>query len=329
MFVREVGRLLAAIAVSLALVLTGAHMASAESKYPDKPVRIILPFGPGGVADVTMRLVAQKLSDKLGQNFFIDNRPGAGGIVSAKAVLSYPADGYTLYFTGNGSAISESLFKSLPFNITRDFTSVSLLAGFDMLLVTQSNSQVDSVQKLVAFAKANPGKLNFGTISRGSTQNLSAELFKLVTGVSATVVVFRTTPDLITAIMRGEIDVGFDYYAAFRSMLVAEKIKVIATSGDHPAPGVSGVPTVKDSGYPEYVVTSWNGLSAPTGTPADIVARLNQEIIAILKTPDIESRMAELGMEPMVEAPEAMTQRMESDIAKWAKVIDAAKIEKQ
>jgi tripartite-type tricarboxylate transporter receptor subunit TctC len=317
------------IAFAFLMIVASAGVSYAQTEYPEKPVRIILPYGPGGVADVTTRLVAQKLSDRLGQNFFIDNRPGAGGIVAAKTALSFPADGYTLYLTGNGSAISESLFKSLPFNITRDFTAVSALAQFDMLLATKADSQLDSVAKLVAYAKANPGKLNFGTIATGSTQNLSAEMFRMITGVQAAIVTFRTTPDLMTAILRGEINVGFDYYAALRPMITSKQIKIIATSGEHASLQLPGVPTVKGSGYPDYVVTSWNALSGPVGIPKDVVTKLNQEIVAVLTMPDIQLRMAELGMEPMIGSPEFLGERMKNDIAKWAQVIQAAGIPKQ
>jgi len=229
----------------LRLVLSGLCLltgAQAESRYPDRPVRIILPFGPGGIADVTTRIVAQKLSERMGQNFYIDNRPGAGGIVAGKAALSYPADGYTLFLTGNASAINHTLFKSLPFDVTTDFTPVAMLAEFEMLLVTKADSALDSIAKLVAYAKEHPGKLNFGAINVGSTQNLSVELFRTVADVKATVVTYRTTPDLITAIVRGDVDVGFDYYAPLRSMIADERIKVIATSGDHPNPLLPGVP---------------------------------------------------------------------------------------
>jgi tripartite-type tricarboxylate transporter receptor subunit TctC len=318
-----------AAALAIAALAGSVGIAAAQAKYPDKPVRVILPYGPGGVADLTTRLVAQKLSERMGQNFFIDNRPGAGGIVAAKATLSSPADGYTLFVGGNGTAISKTLFKSLPYNVVLDFTSVSGLAQFDMLLATKAGSQVDTIAKLVAFAKANPGKLNFGTVAIGSTQNLSAEMFKLVAGIKATVVIYKTTPDLVTAILRGDVDVGFDFYAAFRPTITSKQLKVIATSGDHKSPELTEVPTVKDSGYPDYIVTSWNSVQAPAGVPAEIVTKLNQEIVAVLKMPKIQARMAELGMEPMIGSPEFLSQRMKTDIAKWAKVIDAAGIEKQ
>ena len=317
------------VALAIAVVAGSVGAAIAQSKYPEKPVRIILPYGAGGVADVTTRLVAQKLTERMGQNFFIDNRPGAGGIVAAKAVLASAPDGYTLFVGGNGTAISETLFKSRPFNVLRDFSSVSGLAQFDMLLATKVGSQVDTVAKLVAFAKANPDKLNFGTVAAGSTQNLSAEMFKLVAGIKATVIIYKTTPDLVTAIIRGDVDVGFDFYAAFRPTITSNQLKVIATSGDHRSAELADVPTVKDSGYPDYIVTSWNSMQAPAGVPVEIVTKLNQEIVAVLKMPDLQARMAELGMEPMIGSPEFLSDRMKSDIAKWAKVIEAAGIEKQ
>lgn len=217
----------------------------------------------------------------------------------------------------------------LPHYINRDFTAVSLLAQFDMLLATKPDTQFDTVQKLVAYGKQNPGKLNFGTIAVGSTQNLSAELFKMVTGVNAAVVTFRTTPELMTAIARGDVDVGFDYYAAFSPMVAGKQIKIIATSGDKPSPLFTGVPTVKDSGYPDYVVTSWNALSVRAGTRPDIIAKLNSEISTVLRMPEIGAQMADLGMEPLASTPEAMTRRLKADADKWRVVIDKAGIPKQ
>jgi tripartite-type tricarboxylate transporter receptor subunit TctC len=315
-----------------ALVLIGLGpftAARAGGQYPDKPVRIILPYGPGGIADVTMRLVAQKLSERMGQNFFIDNRPGAGGIIAAKAAMSYPADGYTLFMSGNGSAINQTLFKSLPYHILTDFTPVATLAEFEMLLVTKADSKLDRIAKLVAYAKEHPGKLNLGAINVGSTQNLSAELFRIVTGVKAALVTYRTTPDLVTAIVRGDVDLGFDYYAPLLPMMTDGKIKAVATSGDHPDPRLAGVPTAKDSGYPDYVVTSWNALSGPAGMPQDIVMKLNREIDAVLKLDDVKERMAALGMEPMLGTPEQMSLRMRRDAEKWRAVIEQAGIPKQ
>jgi tripartite-type tricarboxylate transporter receptor subunit TctC len=325
---RSVRAGLAAVAVFCVLP-AGTGPSQAQSKYPERPVRIIVPYGAGGVADVTTRLVAQKVGEAMGQTFVIENRPGAGGIVGAKALLASQPDGYTLFLAGNGSAISESLFKSLPFNVVRDFTPVSPLAEFEMLLATKADSQLDTVAKLVAYAKANPGKLNFGTIATGSTQHLSAELFKMATGVQAPIVIYKTTPELVTAILRGDVDVGFDYHAAFGPSIANKQFKVIATSGEQRAPQLPAVPTVKESGYPDFVVTSWNAFYAPAGLPKDIVSKLNEQVVAVLKTPDIQKRMEDLGIQPMIGSPEFLNERMKSDIAKWAKVIEAAGVEKQ
>ncbi|MDP2410021.1 MAG: tripartite tricarboxylate transporter substrate-binding protein [Pseudolabrys sp.] len=319
-------RAVLSVAVTVVAVVAGSTFSVAQSTYPDRPVRVILPFGPGGVADVTMRLVAQKLTERLGQNFYIENRPGAGGIAGAKGALSYPADGYTFYLAGNGTAISQTLFKDLPYNILTDFVPVTFLAQFDMLLATKADSKHDSVQKLVAYGKANPGKLNFGTVAAGSTQHLSAELFKMLTGVDATMIMFKTTPDMVTAIIRGDIDVGFDFLAAFRPSIASKQIKIIATGGEKPNAELPGVPTVKDSGYPDYLVTSWNALQARAGTPPAIIKKMNEEVNAVLALPEIKTRMADLGMEPLIGTSEQMGARMANEIKKWAVVIEKAGI---
>src|SRR6476469_8333270 len=252
--------------------------AQGPSGYPSKPVRILVPYGPGGVADTTVRLLAQKLNEKLGQPFIIENRPGAGGILAAKAGASAPPDGYTLALTGNGTAISKSLFKSLPYDILRDFKSVSVMAWLDLTIATKEDGPLKTVSDIVAAAKKNPGKLNFGTIAPGSTQHLSAELFRLTGDIKVTMVTFRTTPDLVTAILRGDIDVGFDYLAGFKSTLTAGQLHAVASTGDKRSPSTPDVPTVQESGMPDYVVTSWNAVSAPAGTPDEIVQFLSKEI---------------------------------------------------
>jgi tripartite-type tricarboxylate transporter receptor subunit TctC len=318
------------LSLSIALVIGLASLAGAQpaAKFPDKPVKIVLPYGPGGVADVTTRLVAQKLGESMGQSFVIENKPGAGGIVAAKAALSSPADGYTLFLTGNGSAINQSLFKTKPFNVVTDFTAVATLAEFEMLLATKADSQLDTVAKVVEYAKQHPGKLNFGSVAVGSTQNLSAELFRLTAGIEVALVTYRTTPDLITAVLRGDVDVAFDYLAALNAPITSRQMKVIATSGDHPDPQLPGVPLVKDSGYPSYVVTSWNALCGPAGIPADVVAKLSKAVQEALKLPDVKERMASLGMEPMQGTPDELDERMKRDVEKWRVVIDQAGIPK-
>ncbi len=215
-----------ALAGGLAILLLSQAVcvsAHAEPKFPTKPVRLILPFGAGGVADVTMRLLGQKLTEKWGQQVVIENKPGAGGVIAQQALLASRPDGYAMSVTGNGTAIGMSLFKTRPYDILKDFTHVSITATFEMLLATRPDAPFKTVAEVLDYAKKNPGKLNLGAINPGSTQNLSAHLFKQLTGIDATVVTYRTTPDLITGVLRGDIDLAFDYYAAFNATLVGQQ----------------------------------------------------------------------------------------------------------
>jgi tripartite-type tricarboxylate transporter receptor subunit TctC len=320
-------RLAAALACVAAVALLAQGASAAD--YPTKPVRVFVPYGPGGVGDLTMRLLADKLGQQLKQQFVIENRPGAGGIVSATEVLRAPPDGYTLGEIGNGQSISASLFKKLPFDVLKDFTSVSVAASFEMLLAVPGNSPYKSLKDIVDAAKQAPGKLNLGAINPGSTQNLSAHLFQQVTGAEYTIVTYRTTPDLVTALLRGDMDVGFDYYAGFSSGLSDGKLRIIATSGDERDPLLPDVPTAKEGGFPQYVVTSWNGVAGPAGLPPEIVETLNREINRALAAPDLQEKARQLGIQARASTPQQMHDRMAADVVKWRDVIDKAGIPKQ
>jgi tripartite-type tricarboxylate transporter receptor subunit TctC len=313
----------------IALALAVPLEARAEPGYPNRPVHILVPYGPGGVADTTARLLTQKMSERLGKQFVIENRPGAGGILASKAGATAAPDGYSLTLTGNGSAISKSLFKSLPYDVLRDFSSVSVMAWLDLLIATKDDGPLKTVNDIIAAAKKNPGKLNFGTIAAGSTQNLSAELFRLTADIKVTVVTFRTTPDLITALLRGDVDVGFDYLAGFRPSLNDHQLRAVASTGEKRQPSIPDVPTVKESGMPDYVVTRWNAVSAPAGTPNDIVQYLSKEIREALKSPDIQEKALQFGLDARGTTPEEMQARMRADIEKWAAVIEKAGIARQ
>ena len=303
--------------------------ADAQSGYPNRPVRILVPYGPGGVADTTVRLLAQKLNERLGQQFVIENRPGAGGILAAKAGATAPPDGYTLALTGNGTAISKSLFKSLPYDVLRDFKSVSVMAWLDLTIATKADGPLKTVSDIVAAAKKDPGKLNFGTIAPGSTQHLSAELFRLTGDLKVAMVTFRTTPDLVTALLRGDVDVGFDYLAGFRSQMNEKMLRAVASTGEKRSPSTPDVPTVRESGMPDYVVTSWNAVSAPAGTPDEIIQFLSKEINEALKSPDIQAKALQFGLDARGTTPDEMQARMRADIEKWGAVIEKAGLEKQ
>lgn len=313
----------------LILVMAAPVPTYAQDAYPTRPVRVLAPYGAGGVADTTVRIVVQKLSEKLGQQFVIENRPGAGGIIAAKAGAAAPPDGYTLTMTGNGMTISKSLFKSLPYDVLRDFQPISVLAWLDLLITTKADGPLKTVHDIVAAAKANPGKLNFGTIAPGSTQHLSAELFRLTGDLKVTIVTFRTTPELVTALLRGDVDVGFDYLAGFRAALNDKQLIAVASTGEKRSASTPDVPTVRESGMPDYVVTSWNAISGPAGIPDPIVRLLSREIREALKQPDVQDKALQFGLDARGTTPEEMRERMVADIAKWAAVIEKAGLERQ
>jgi tripartite-type tricarboxylate transporter receptor subunit TctC len=324
-------RSFAAVIAWAALFLAMAAPAQAQStaSYPQKPVRIIVPYGPGGVGDLTMRLLANKLGEEVKQSFVIENRPGAGGIAAMEGVLHSPADGYTLGEMGNGQTISMSLFKTLPYDVLKDFTQISVAASFEMLLAVPDGSPYKSLKDVVEVARKNPGKLNLGAINPGSTQNLSAYLLQQVTGANFTIVPYRTTPDLVTALLRGDVDVGFDFYAGFESEIGPGKLRIIATSGEQRDPLLKDVPTAIESGFPQYVVASWNGVAAPAGVPADVIKILNADIVHALAAPDLQQKALGLGMQARGSSPQEMHDRMAADIIKWRDVIEKAGIPKE
>jgi len=306
----------------------GASPAAALD-YPIKPVRIFVPYGPGGVGDLTMRVMADKLGTELKQQFIIENRPGAGGIMAMTEARRGRADGYTLAEIGNGQAISASLFTKLPFDVLQDFVPVSVAASFEMLLAVPAGSPHKSLKDIVEAAQKNPGKLNLGAINPGSTQNLSAHLFQQVTGAQYTVITYRTTPDLVTALLRGDVDLGFDYFAGFVGEIADGRLRIIATSDEERDPLLKDVPTAKESGFPQYVVTSWNGVAGPKGLPDEIVQALSAAINRALAAPDVQEKMSRLGIQARGSTPQQMRDRLVSDIAKWRQVIDKAGIPKQ
>lgn len=314
-------------AAALAAALTMA--AAGEPRYPDRPVMLIVPYAAGGIADTGMRILADKLGGELGQPFVVDNRPGAGGIVAAKAGSAAAPDGHTLLMTGNNNAISAALFKSLAYNILADFASVSTVSFFDLMLVTRAGSPLKSVADLLAAARAQPGKLNIGTINPGSTQNLAAELFRSTAGISVTIVPFRTSPDMAAAVLRGDVDAAFEFYAPLQGMIVDGKIRVLASTGSQRSAYLPAVPTIAESGVTGYEVLSWNGISVPAATPKPVIAALARAINAVLPLPDVQAKARRLGMEMRASTPEAMTARLKADIAKWSVVIEKAGIAKR
>jgi tripartite-type tricarboxylate transporter receptor subunit TctC len=312
------------LAASLVVVATAA----AAQTYPTRPVRAILPFAAGGLADITKRIIADKLGDKLGQRIIVDNQPGAGGIAAARSVLAAPPDGYTLAVITNGTAISVPLFKTLPFDPVADFVPISAMGTFDLALAANASSPYHTLGDFLKDAKANPGKLNVGTISVGSTQNLGAELLRSMSGADFALVTYRTAPEALIALLRNDIQLIVEYYATVKPGLDDHKVRVLATSGENRSRMLPQVPTVSESGVPGYVVTSWNAMFAPKGTPPEAITKLNGLVREVVALPEIRQRLFDLGIEAQAGTPEEIEARLKADIAKWSKVIEDAKIPK-
>ncbi len=317
------------LAISVALSLLAASQQAGAAGYPNRSVRIVVPFGPGGIADTTARIIAEKLGDKLGQRFYVENQPGAGGIAAARTVISSPPDGYTLALLSNGTAISVSLFKKLPFDPLKDFAPVSSLGFFDFIFATGANSEFKTLGDFIAAAKAKPGALNVGTINIGSTQNLSAEMFKTLAGIDFTIIPFRGTPEVLVSQLQGDIALMIDGYSSMKGNLADGKLRALASSGPVRSESTPDMATVRESGVAGYDVISWNALFAPAGTPPEIVNALNGALQAILADADVKKRLLELGIEAKAGTPQEISDRLKSDIDKWQKVIEKAGIQKQ
>ena len=288
-----------------------------------------MPYGPGGIADVTMRITADQLSTRFGQQFFIENRPGAGGVVGMQGALEAPPDGYTMMMIGGGLCIAKALFKHLPYDIEKDVQPVSTTASYSLVVVGPANAPIRSIQDFVAAAKAKPGELNVGTINAGSTQNLSAELFRIRTGIDVAIVPYKTTPDLANAVLRGDVQAAFEYYAGVQSPIVNKQMTVLATTGSKRASNLPDVPTLMESGVPDYDVTSWNGLAVRAGTPAEIVTLLNGAVEEALKAPKVQEFSHNAGMDAHGMDPAELHKVIEADVVKWNEVIQKAGIKKR
>ena len=315
--------------IVVALVAALAAMQAKAGTYPDRPVKIVLPFGPGGVADVSSRIIADKLRERLGQRFVIENMPGAGGISAAKAVLSAPPDGYTLGLVTNGTAITAALFNRLPFDPTADFEMISTLGTFDLVFAVDATSPYKTLADFVTAAKASPGELNIGTVNVGGTQNLGAELFKSAAGIDVQIVPFRNSPDIMVGLLRNDVQMMVDFPAALKGQVDDRKLRLLATSGPKRSPSMPNLVTVAEGGVNGYEVTSWNGLFAPHGTPSAIVALINATLTEVLARSDVKQQLLELGIEAQPSSPEQLMVLFKADVKKWGDVIVSAGIEKK
>ncbi len=300
----------------------------AQGRFPDKPISLLVPFAPGGIADITARAVAEQMTKSLGQPVVVENKPSAGSIVASQAVATARPDGHTLLLMSNGNAVSVGLFKKLPYDPVKDFAPVSLLGSFDIGVFSDTaKGRFKTLQEALAWAKANPGKLNVGTIAVGSTQHLAAKLFETVAGLDVLVVPYKGSPAVLTALRAGEIDLAFEIVGPMLPQVQAGVVRALAVSGDRRNSALPDVPTVKESGVAHYNVASWNAIAAPAGTPPAVVQQLNKAVHDALASPAVQDKLGKGGMRLASSTPAELQALLVSEIKRWGDVIRAAKIE--
>ena len=312
-----------------AVLLACASGCALAQNYPAQPVKMLVPYAAGGVGDITARVLAQRLSQALGQQVIIDNRPSAGQIVATEAAMKAEPDGYTLLWLNQGHAVSVSLFKSLPYDPVRDFAPISTVGFFGLALLVNSDSPYRSVKDFIAAAKASPGKLNVGTTSIGGTQFIAAELFKSMAGLEFQTVPFKATPAIITAVKGKDLDAMVEILAPVIPQIKSGSLRALGVTFDRRFAGLPEVPTLAEAGVPGYEASAWNGVAAPAKTPRAIIERLNREINAAVAAAEVRQRLLDLGVDPRASSPEAMRELLVSETAKWKAVVERAKIEKQ
>ncbi len=298
--------------------------------FPSKPIRIVVPFGAGGVADLTARAVGQKLSENLGQPVVIDNRPGAGGVVAGELVARAEPDGHTLLLMSNATAVSAGLFKSLPFNTRSDFAPVSLLGLFDIAVVVPENSPHKTLGDLIAYGRANPGKLNIGTINVGSTQNLAAELLRTQANLIAQLIPYNGTPAVLNALRGGQVDVVVEILGPLKPQIAAKAVRLLGVMGEQRPKDMPQVPALRElPGLSSFNVSSWNALAAPGKTPKAVVERLSAEVAKVLAQPEMVQRLAGFNVQAKSSTPAQLAQLLDRDIVRWSEVIQRAGIPQQ
>jgi tripartite-type tricarboxylate transporter receptor subunit TctC len=323
----DMTRRLAALAAALLLALAAP---SAAQNYPQQPIHLIIPFGPGGGSDIVGRIVGQALQEKLGQPVVVENRPGAGGTIGNEVIARAANDGYTLGIMTAGQIIQAAMLKSLHYDARTAFDPIAQVATAGLIMVTRTDFPANSVAELIALAKQKPGKLVFGSPGFGATQHLAAELFKQTAGVDMLHVPFRTSPETTTALLAGNVDVVFETVSAVLGQVQAGKLKALAVTGRDRFPAVPDVPAAIESGLlPGYDVTTWYGVFAPHGTPPAVIARLNKTLNEIVGEPSVRDLLTKAGVVVKGSTPEEFGQMMERELDRWEIVRQKAGLEKR
>ncbi len=296
----------------------------AQQPYPNRPVKIIVPFAASGPADNYARFMAQRLQEALGQNFVVDNRPGAGSIIGTDAAAKSAPDGYTLLMMSNTQTVNESLIPVRPFNLLKDFVPIAPINYSDLVLVAHPSVPAQNLPELIKYAKANPGKINYASSGNGTPYHMAGELFKYMAGVNMTHIPYKGSAAARTDVLSGQVDVMFDAVTTMTENIKAGKVRGLATTGRTRSTVAPELPTVNDDGVPKYEALIWLGMMAPAGTPDAIVQRLNTEINKIVNAPDVKATWAKQGAVAMSMTAPAFAKYVADDVTKWATIVKAS-----
>jgi len=317
------GRRFVLLLLALAAALSALPVPA--QTYPSKPVRLVVPFPPGGSLDIAGRLIAQKLTEMWGQSVVVENKPGAGGNIGADYVAKSPPDGYTILLGALSThAVNPSLYKSMPYDAAKDFAPITLIAITPNVLVVNASLPVSNVKEFLAYAKANSGKIAFGSGSNGSAGHLAGELFKVETGVDATHIPYKGGAPATQALLAGDTQFMFDNLANAMAQVKAGKLKALAVTTAQRSPLVPDLPTMAEAGLPGFDISTWYGLFAPAGTPAPIVAKWNADVTRILTAPDVRAKLMADGADPSPDTPEQFAQMISRELAKYARIVKAS-----
>lgn len=317
-------RLFVRFAIAVCIACNSIAAVAADA-YPARPIRLVVPTGAGGFTDVLSRVVAQHLSESLGQRVIVDNRPGAGSIVGSDIVANAPADGYTMMMAFTSHSINPGLYSKLPYDTLKDFSAVTMVAAVTLVLTVHPSLPARNLREFVALAKEKPGQINYGSVGAGSLGHLGAELFKSVARINLTHVPYKGAPQVNSALLSGEVSVFFDTPPSSLPLIKAGKVRALGVSADKRLALLPDVPAIKEV-VPGYEVIGWNGIVVPAGTPQAIVDRLYTEITKILKLPAVSSQLTNQGIEPVGDAPQRFGAFIRADTQRWAKVIREAGI---
>jgi tripartite-type tricarboxylate transporter receptor subunit TctC len=308
-----------------ALALAAANLCAMAQSYPDKPIRFVVPFPPGGAADLTGRTLGRALGERLGQPLVLDNRGGAGGTIAAEIVAGAAPDGYTVLFATMGTqVINPHLYSKLRYDPIRDFAPVSLTHVTPRVLVVHPSVKANSVMELIALAKRSPGTLTFGSAGNGSSSHLSGELFNAMAGTSMTHVPYKGSGPAATDLLAGRISMSFDSIAVYKDYIVLGKLRALGVTTLSRSDALPSVPTIAEAGLPGYDISNWLGVLVPAGTPAAIIARLNAEIRHANNDAEMKKQLLAVGIEPVHSTPEAFAQLIRADLVKWGKIVKAS-----